>query len=211
MQGKSSDSSLANGNAPKLQLGCFDQALDGWTNTDVTPHLFVARVPGLASMLWRMGLMAALRYDQHRQGIFRRVRYMNVTKRFPFRDSSFAFVYTSHMLEHLAPSDAEFCLREVNRVLRPGGVLRILVPDLDDLVRRFRPDQADHFVEELFESRQKNAKNRHHWHYNETSLSGLLRAVGFADVQRCAFRQGRCPDLDRLDIRPQSLFVEATR
>ena len=28
-----------------LHLGCFDRPIPGWVNTDITPHLFIARVP----------------------------------------------------------------------------------------------------------------------------------------------------------------------
>jgi hypothetical protein len=47
--------------------------------------------------------------------------------------------------------------------------------------------------------------------YNFDSLRGLLQAVGFAQVTRHSYRQGACPDLDRLDNRPASLFVEAIK
>jgi hypothetical protein len=38
----------------KLHLGCFDQAYDGWVNADVTPHIFISRVPGLALILFTL-------------------------------------------------------------------------------------------------------------------------------------------------------------
>jgi hypothetical protein len=40
----------------------------------------------------------------------------------------------------------------------------------------------------------------------------LLREAGFSEVQRCRYREGRCPDLDRLDNRPEeTLFMEAVK
>jgi hypothetical protein len=47
--------------------------------------------------------------------------------------------------------------------------------------------------------------------YNFESLRSLLAAAGFSDVTRRSYRQGVCPDLDRLDNRPASLFVEAVK
>jgi hypothetical protein len=44
--------------ARKLHLGCFDQVFPGWVNTDITPHIFVARVPGLAWLLYSAGMMS---------------------------------------------------------------------------------------------------------------------------------------------------------
>jgi SAM-dependent methyltransferase len=53
----------------------------------------------------------------------------------PLADGSAPFLYTSHMLEHLGPNDARNFLAEAYRVLEPGGVVRIVVPDLAKLAR----------------------------------------------------------------------------
>jgi hypothetical protein len=48
--------------------------------------------------------------------------------------------------------------------------------------------------------------------YNEVSLGRLLLESGFREPRRCAYRQGRCPDLERVDNRPdETLFMEAIR
>jgi hypothetical protein len=52
----------------KLHLGCFDQVLPGWVNTDITPHIFIARLPGLAVALRRAGFRQAYRCG-FRQGV----------------------------------------------------------------------------------------------------------------------------------------------
>ncbi len=195
----------------KLQLGAFDQGLEGWVNTDITPHLFVAKIPGLAYVLRGIGLLPEHRYRQHSAGTFARLRYLNVASKFPFADGTFACVYSSHMLEHLRPGHAKRCLSEIHRVLKPGGVLRIAVPDLDQVLKKYVPEAPEAFLEELFESNQRSAKNMHHWHYNEFSLRRSLEAAGFRNISKETFRQGRCPDLDRIECREESLFMEAVR
>jgi SAM-dependent methyltransferase len=55
----------------------------------------------------------------------------------PFQDASFDAVYHSHVLEHLTPDDGERLLQECVRVLRPGGILRIVVPDLEAIARAY--------------------------------------------------------------------------
>jgi SAM-dependent methyltransferase len=57
----------------------------------------------------------------------------DITKGLPFADNHFDGVYHSHVLEHLEPSDGEKLLDECYRVLRPGGVLRIVVPNLEQI------------------------------------------------------------------------------
>ncbi len=51
----------------------------------------------------------------------------------PFPDRSFDVVYHSHVLEHLSKSEASKFLKECSRVLRPQGVLRVVVPDLEEI------------------------------------------------------------------------------
>ncbi len=55
----------------------------------------------------------------------------------PFDQSAFAVVYSSHVLEHLGRTEAERLVRECVRVLEPGGVLRVVVPDLERLARLY--------------------------------------------------------------------------
>jgi hypothetical protein len=47
--------------------------------------------------------------------------------------------------------------------------------------------------------------------YNETSMRKLLQDVGFREVHRCMYRQGKSPDVDKIDNRPESLFMEAVK
>ena len=195
-----------------LHLGCFDQAVDGWVNTDVTPHLFVARIPLAAVVLYRLGLMTRERYHQHRCGVFDGLRYLDLSKPFPFAAGEFDNAFSAHVLEHLYPGQAASCAREVCRVLKPGGVFRVTVPDLDRAVAAYDPGAPEPLLDLIYNAAQKRDKNRHHWMYTEQSLVRLLLGAGFSTAKRCQYRQGRCPDLDRLDNRPEdSLFVEGVK
>ncbi len=199
--------------ARKLHLGAFDQAAPGWLNTDVTPHLLVARVPGLAFVLHRLGVIGAQRWAAYSSGAFRSLRYLDVSRRLRFADATFDCVYASHLLEHLHPDVAEHSLREAHRVLRPGGILRLAVPDLDQMVAAYDPADPDRFLWGIYQGRGRRAKRsaRHWWHYNETSLGALLGRIGFRDARRCEFREGRCPDLEQIETRRWSLFMEAIK
>ena len=61
----------------------------------------------------------------------------NLKDGIPFSDNSFDVVYHSHVLEHLSKSEAEPFLKECYRVIRPQGVLRVVVPDLEDIARMY--------------------------------------------------------------------------
>jgi len=53
----------------------------------------------------------------------------------PFEDQSFDVVYHSHVLEHYTREDGKRFVKECWRVLTPGGVLRVVVPDLEEVTR----------------------------------------------------------------------------
>jgi SAM-dependent methyltransferase len=198
--------------ARKLHIGSFDVVHDGWLNTDVTPHLMIARVPGLARALRAAGVLSDERWAAYASGAFRRISYLDLTRPFPFRDGSIDAVLASHVLEHLTVGEAERCVAEVHRVLRPGGVLRVAVPDLDLVVSEYDPTDPDAFLDGLLQGRERStSRHRHWWNYNETSMRALLARGGFERSERRGFGEGLCPDVERVDTRPGSLFMEAVR
>lgn len=65
------------------------------------------------------------------------VQQANIIEGVPLDDGVADFVYHSHVLEHLTREDGERFLRECYRILKPGGILRIAVPDLEDAAREY--------------------------------------------------------------------------
>lgn len=59
----------------------------------------------------------------------------NLLQGIPFEAGSFDAVYHSHVLEHFTRTDARIFIKECNRVLKAGGVLRVAIPDLERIVR----------------------------------------------------------------------------
>ena len=197
----------------KLHLGAFDRAVDGWLNTDVTPHIFLSRIPAAASLLYALGKIDAQKHALHREGRFRALKYLDLTKPLRFADSSVAAVFSSHVFEHLFPDEVERLVREIHRVLMPGGVCRVVVPDLDKLISTYESESPEKFLGAVFEADTRAAvKNGHHWGYTGASLQRLFRHCGFATADVLAYRVGRCPDIGVLDNRPdESLFFEAVK
>src|SRR6185436_6938347 len=62
---------------------------------------------------------------------------VDVRKGLPFADRTFDAVYCSHVLEHLSQRQAASLLQHMHRVLRPGGIIRIAVPDLETLTKEY--------------------------------------------------------------------------
>lgn len=145
----------------------------------------------------------------------------DVTKGLPLANNQLQGIFTEHCLEHIALDHCRFVLEEFCRVLKPAGILRIVVPDAEhylDLYHRARNGQPTQFpymepsnvtpmmyVNEIFRG------FGHRYAYDAQTLKELLIKAGFTDVQKTAFNIGRDPRLiaDSDERKVGSLYVEA--
>jgi len=65
------------------------------------------------------------------------VQKHNLYEPLPFEDGSVDVVYSSHVLEHFPKSFAPKFIQECYRVLKQGGIFRVVVPDLEQIVRNY--------------------------------------------------------------------------
>lgn len=65
------------------------------------------------------------------------VKSYNLNRGIPYPDNYFDVVYHSHLLEHFTKKDAEKFIGECYRVLTPGGIIRIAIPDLEQINRNY--------------------------------------------------------------------------
>jgi len=65
------------------------------------------------------------------------VKSVNLLKGLPFKDASVDAVFSSCMLEHFTKQQAKEHLKECYRILKSGGVCRIVVPDLEDVCKEY--------------------------------------------------------------------------
>lgn len=164
-------------------------------------------------------------------------RTADLTKGIPHGDGTVDAVYSSHMLEHVTRDQAEFVLRECHRVLRPGGTLRVVVPDLRLLARKYLDGDraffgdhdgplADAFVRSLYlrsvpkgrlperlaRRVLRTDEGGHQWMYDGESMSRLIARAGFRDVRVRAYGEGDHAAAAALDWRPHdSVHVEAVK
>lgn len=133
-----------------------------------------------------------------------------------FGEASFSEIYASHVLEHFAYNGPLLqALKQWHRVLVPGGVLRLSVPDLDVLAElflqrhRFGPNQRFHIMRMMFGG-QTDAHDVHLVGLNTEFLAGYLQAAGFESMQRVA-GHGLFDDTSSLEVEgtPISLNAQA--
>ena len=77
----------------------------------------------------------------------REIKYCNASKRIPERNESVDLIYCCHMIEHLDYEETNNFFMECKRVLKPGGIARIVVPDFDKLIDSYNQNHdVDSFI-----------------------------------------------------------------
>lgn len=111
-------------------------------------------------------------------------------------DNSIELIYTCHVLEHFKRNDVNRVLREWHRVLRPGGILRVSVPDFAKLVEVYlRSRDIRQVIGPIF-GRQDYLYNIHYNVFDERSLAETLESAGFVDVRPYDWRRTEHADVD---------------
>jgi len=140
----------------------------------------------------------------------------------PFEDGAFECAVSIHSLPELALCELVPTLRELRRVLRPGGVLRLALPDLERAIRAYVEGDRSYFLIPDEEEPTIGGKliTQLLWYGYSRSLftfdfvADLMRRAGFESIQRSSFRKTASPfpDIVALDNRErESLFVEGLR
>lgn len=68
---------------------------------------------------------------------------VDITKPLPFEDNSIDFIFLEHVLEHVNQIKGYEFLKEVKRILKPNGVIRIVIPSLMDIYKNITPEYID--------------------------------------------------------------------
>lgn len=155
----------------------------------------------------------------------------DVTHPLPAEDGAFDWAYSEHLVEHVTPQQAVLWLKDVRRVLRPGGLLRLTTPDLERYASAYVSRDEAFFAEHArrlselglpaMPTRRAFMVNQifqfwgHRWIYDADELAHVLARAGFAAdaVRRCAFQQGAKEEVSALDWevrRDETLYVEVT-
>lgn len=93
-------------------------------------------------------------------------------------------VYMSHVLEHVSHRDIVTTLREMQRILKSGGMLRISVPDFDKIIDIYKNNKGDiNSIEQPLMGGQDYPENFHYSVFNAEKLSQIFQSIGMKDVR----------------------------
>ena len=208
-----------------LNLGCGHNGPESWVNIDRSPMMFLRRWPRIRNLLVRSGVLTEDHLPLWPANIQRR----DLTRPLPFADCVANAVYSSHMLEHMFLDDARTFVRECHRVMAPGGILRLALPDGEQWARELIDSGNDAGGEaglmyNVMLRAHPEAKPRgkslvtfvggsnwHRWQPTRGLVRMMLESSGFGLVQECQYRQGNLPELSKVEDREDSMFFEAIR
>lgn len=97
----------------------------------------------------------------------------------PFDNDAADEIYCSHALEHLSFYEAPRALREMLRVLRPGGKLRVAVPNLDFVAAVWLHGSDRDYARQIMFGNQEHPGEFHRNGWNERQLRADVEAAGF--------------------------------
>ena len=186
----------------KLNLGCGLNTPPEWINIDASFTARLSKWGRLYKVLCRFLRIQPVPWPKN-------IRTCDVRRGLPFSDNSVQVIFTSHMLEHITYEDARFVIRECHRCLYKGGVMRVIVPDLYAISKRYVESMTNNpnskhghiFLKDLgvlddYKGlRRILGHARHLYMYDECSLRQLFEEAGFKGIERMSYGQSRITDI----------------
>ncbi len=217
---------MPNSKQLKINIGCGPTGqIKGFDNLDNSPSVLLSKMPFIKPILYKIGLIA----EHHYKADWSCVIQCDVSKGLPYKDKSVDKIYSSHFLEHIPQDKAIRVLKECYRVLKTGGIMRLVVPDLFFYAKQYieqtqtllehsiLPDDRsihDTFLKSMYGAylNKKRSGAEHCYMYDLPTLVSILNEIGFQNIWKCEFKEGVDKELASYDSRPNdSLHLEVRK
>ena len=175
---------LTGRNKLKLNLGSNCEVQAGFVNIDFSAGCFNNIPPG--------SLVECMVYD--------------LSKGIPADNASTTYIYSSHFFEHIEYFDLKKLISECFRVLESGGVMRIAMPNMPNVVRAYQERDMDFFKWAVNEKTEKQYRapleeikwadmlslalyewGEHKYFYDAEKLHDMLQRAGFTNIKEVDF------------------------
>lgn len=210
----------------KINLGCGLCVGQDWENFDGSFNAWLANYPTIATLLTPF---VGSGWKKWPKGIKR----VNLAEKLDFTPESVDAVYSSHFFEHVPYNVCREILQQCFSILKRGGYLRLIVPDLEGLSRKYLRElekaediagkendalPANKFYAALHcHSTQLRSYlkpydwyqrifdyHTHFWMYDRSSMRALLAEAGFSDIMEKDILESQILDIDQVE-RPGSV------
>jgi len=181
-----------------VQYGCGWSAPREWRNFDASPTLRFERLPLIGRV-----------YTKNKSRFPNNVEYGDIVKGLPIPADSCEGVYCSHILEHLSLYDFRIALQNTKKIIRPNGIFRLVLPDLEWSAKHYSQNASDEaayeFMKETSLGQEKRARgfrglistwlgnSQHLWMWDYKSIKLELENAGFVGVRRASFGDSSDP------------------
>jgi len=139
-----------------------------------------------------------------------------------YKPATVDVIYASHVLEHFSRWEYKTVLARWYDILKPGGILRIAVPDFESIVDYYRTTGSLDAIRGMLYGGQDYNENFHHWCWDFSHMRRDLNEIGFKDVQLYDwkqtdhahiddFSQSYIPHLDKQNGKLMSLNIRAIK
>ncbi len=130
---------------------------------------------------------------------------LDLRKRLPFKKNSVDYIYSEHFFEHISYTDktAILCLYDYLRILKQGGKIKIVIPDMESCFKAYTNKDFNYFnrlgVEKLIPQSKKYFSiidninyavyqfGEHKYCYDYEKMNLLLKSVGFKNIKKDKF------------------------
>jgi predicted SAM-dependent methyltransferase len=198
-----------------VQYGCGLSAPAEWYNFDASPTLRLQKLPIIGEVF------------KKKVDFPKNVRYGDILKSLSaIEEGTCDGIYCSHVLEHLSLNDFNLALKNTYKLLKPGGIFRFVVPDLEFSINQYiknlkiKPKSA---AGEFLSATMLGIKNRpkslkdfivsfmgnsqHLWMWDQYALQNELEKAGFIKVRKCRYNDSR--DKMFQYVEDESRFINA--
>jgi predicted SAM-dependent methyltransferase len=210
----------------KLNIGCGPGGqFEGYINIDNSPSILLGKFSAVKKILWTLRIIDKSKYIADWSGVIR----CDVSKRINYSNDTVDKIYTSHLLEHLPRDKGVFFIKECYRILKHGGVMRLVVPDLLFHAEKYveitkaliskeeLPNDRnthDTFLNTIYGAYLKKRRYgaEHYYMYDLPTLVSILKDSGFENIKKCEYKEGADKELASFDSRPdESLHLECIK
>ncbi|MBC6417822.1 MAG: methyltransferase type 11 [Prochloron sp. SP5CPC1] len=211
-------------NSLYVQYGCGFCAPESWLNFDSALTVWIERLPLIGRFysspkaIGESQQVKRCRFPEH-------IRYGDIVRGLPVSENSCSGVYACHILEHLCLEEFRLALLNTFNILKPGGIFRLIVPDLEIAAKNYLSSDSPTASIEFLKSTMIGTKKRsiglksflknalgsnsvaHLWMWDYKALSQELLTVGFSDIRPAHFNDSE--DKRFSEVEEKYRFVDA--